>query len=135
MIQFLEKLTFKSYTLQNKPPSLSISMKGRIDIKRTACEMLGLQHGDMVNFAYDPDKNIYYIYKCSKEMIGYKVIKEKKSGSMVFCCKAITEKIFKDYALYVIDSITQSKLIDPNFITEKGLKLYRIKQTDKDIKV
>lgn len=54
---------------------------------------------------------------------------------MVINCKQIVNKIIKDYALYVLEKKTHRKLIDETVVDMNGLKLYRIKQTEKDIKV
>jgi hypothetical protein len=101
----------------------------------SAIKLLDVYPGDKVNIAYDLKANSYYIFKCSPDQDGYLLRIDSTKKRIMTNAKAVVDRIIKDYGLYVLDKKSFRKLLDEVPVQLEGLKLFRIKQTEKDIKV
>jgi hypothetical protein len=134
MIRILEVIKTSGRSSDTRP-FINISTKGYMDIGPSAIKLLDIYPGDMVNIAYDDKANTYYVFKCSPDHDGYLIRIDSTKKRLMTNAKAVIDRIIKDYGLYVLDKKSFRKLLDEVPVEQDGLKLFRIKQTEKDIKV
>ena len=126
---------------RNMPKSAICTFKegaGAFRLNKLAIEQIGLQHGDLINFAYDDSHNRFYIFRSQSE--GYKVRIVNEGKEALTSCVKIVQQIVDAYRLNKITDKPEShrKYLEPIALrdldenTGEEILFFKIKLTENE---